>query len=222
MDRTSSSGQGSVPAGDEEMVRDGSLIIDESAVRREGLVEYEGTVGESDTSHAGHAGHSSHTSHAVETDVSMGTTSTGTTGTGSMGGDDLSMSTDNTSTAGTMAGGGSAHLAHIREGMTVIDANGDEVGKVSYVKMGDPEAMSTMGEEMDTGGGFLGGFLGDDNEPDVPDPFRSELIRDGFVKVDTKGFFGSDRYLPSNTIGTVSSDTVTLTVTRDSIPDGQG
>ena len=222
MDRTSSSGQGSVPAGDQEMVRDGSLIIDESAVRREGLVEYEGTVGESDTGHTSHTNHARHTGHAGETDVPMGTTSTGMTGTGSMGGDDLSMSSDNTSTAGTMAGGGSAHLAHIREGMTVIDTNGDEVGKVSYVKMGDPEAMSTMGEEMDTGGGLLGGFLGGDDTPDVPDPFRSELIRDGFVRVDTKGFFGADRYLTPNTIGTVSSDTVTLTVTRDSIPDGQG
>jgi len=217
VDRTSSSGQGNVPAGDEEMVRDGSLIIDESAVRREGLVEYEGTVGESDTVGTGTV---AETNMPVDTGS---TSSAGATGAGAMaGGNDLSMSSDNTATAGTMAGGGSASLAQIREGMTVVDANGDEIGKVSYVKMGDPEAMTTMGEVMDTGG-ILGGFMqGDDDRPDVPDPFRSELIRDGFVRVDSKGFFGADRYLTPNTIGTVSGDTVTLTVTRDNIPDGQG
>ncbi len=210
MDRTNSSGQGNMPASDDDMVRDGSLIIDESAVRREGLVEYEGSVGESN---------SAGTTQVVETDVPMETTSVGSTGASTMGGgDDLSMSSDNTASAGTLAGGGSTPLAQVREGMTVVDANGDDVGKVSYVKMGDPEAITTMGEEMDTGGGLMSGIGGDD-EPDVQDPFRSELIRDGFLKIGG-GFFGSDRYVPATMVNTVSTDTVTLNVTRDNLPQG--
>jgi hypothetical protein len=31
--------------------------------------------------------------------------------------------------------------------MTVVDAAGDEVGRVEYVKMGDPQAVTTIGEE---------------------------------------------------------------------------
>src|SRR5262249_7902643 len=32
-------------------------------------------------------------------------------------------------------------IAHVREGMTVVDAADDEIGKVKFVKMGDPEAV---------------------------------------------------------------------------------
>ncbi len=219
MDRTNNPGRGDAPTGDDEMIRDGSLIIDESAVRREGFVEYEGTVGEADAARA---------DRVVEADAPLETTTTTrvenvSSSAGAMASDDdLSMSSDNTASAGTLAGGGSAPLAQVREGMTVVDANGDEVGEVSYVKMGDPEAMTTMGQEMDTGGFLTGGLFGGGDQPDVPEPFRSELIRDGFVRVDSKGFFGSDRYLTANHIATVSGDTVTLNVTRDSIPDCQG
>ncbi len=219
MDRTNNPGRGDTPMGDDEMIRDGSLIIDESAVRREGFVEYEGTVGEADATRA---------DRVVEADAPRDTMTTTrvetvSSGAGTMAdGDDLSMSSDNTGSAGTLAGGGSAALAQIREGMSVVDANGDDVGKVSYVKMGDPEAMTTMGQEMDTGGFLTGGLFGGGDQPDVPEPFRSELIRDGFVRIDSKGFFGSDRYVTPNHIATVSGDTVTLNVMRDNLPDSQG
>src|SRR5437660_707247 len=41
----------------------------------------------------------------------------------------------------------SATIARVQEGMRVVDATGEQVGKVAYVKMGDPEAVTTQGNE---------------------------------------------------------------------------
>lgn len=117
---------------------------------------------------------------------------------------------------GALAG----RIDFVRENMQVVDAAGDELGKVSYVKMGDPQAITTQGEEMGGDAGLFSGGLfggGGDNEPDVAEPFRSELLREGFVKVGGGGFFGKDRYIRPSLIADVSGDMVRLNVTKDRI-----
>jgi hypothetical protein len=71
--------------------------------------------------------------------------------------------------------------------------------------------------------GALGTALADrEGEPDVPEPFRSQLVRTGFIKVDTKGWFRKDRYVPAELIAAVEGDAVRLSVTRDQLPTDEG
>jgi len=109
----------------------------------------------------------------------------------------------------------------VREGMTVMDSTGDKVGKVEGLKMGDPEAATEQGNELqDTGilGGLANAVFGDEREPDVPGPARARLLRSGYIKIDSPGFlFETDRYVPADMISSVDGDTVHLRVPKDQL-----
>jgi hypothetical protein len=60
--------------------------------------------------------------------------------------------------------------------------NGEEVGKVEFVKLGDPQAISIQGEDPDV-------------MPDVPRPFAARLLLTGYLKADRKGLFARDAML---------------------------
>ena len=118
-----------------------------------------------------------------------------------------------------------SHVMHgspiefVREGMTVVDSAGEKVGKVQDLKMGDPGATTEAGNELPDGG-FLGdiaeAFSGDEREPDVPGPMRAQLLRTGYIKIDSPGFlFETDRYVPADQIDSVTGDTVRLRATKD-------
>jgi hypothetical protein len=130
----------------------------------------------------------------------------------------------NPATAGPGAGKREEALfAQIREGMKVVDAAGEDVGKVDDIVMGDPEAVTTEGQEMrPADGGILGNVAqavtDPRGEPDVPDPFYSQLVRTGYIKVDAKGWFSKDRYVPAEFVAAVEDDVVRLAVTRDNLP----
>lgn len=156
-----------------------------------------------------------------------GAMESGGSGGGGMGsgGSGLSMSTDNTA-SGAMAADTAVVgvLGQIQEGMRVVDAAGDDIGKVDFVKMGDPQAATTMGQGMGDAGGtgdILGDvgdvFQGGDDAPDVEEPMRSQLLRTGFIKVDGKGWFDKDHYVPADQIAGVSGDAVTLTVAKEGL-----
>src|SRR5947209_4632952 len=90
-------------------------------------------------------------------------------------------------------------IERVYEGMKVVDAVGREIGKVSYVQMGDPEAATTQGNRP-----MRTGLLGDiaqaispavEPEPEVAEPLWSELTRLGFIKVDGPGLFEAERYV---------------------------
>ena len=70
--------------------------------------------------------------------------------------DPLSMSTDNTPEgemySDTVEGG---PISKVEIGDKVVDSTGKEIGKVKFVKMGDPNAATTEGQ-----GGYSEGFLG--------------------------------------------------------------
>lgn len=111
----------------------------------------------------------------------------------------------------------------IEEGMTVVDLAGEKVGKVEYVQFGDPEAVTTEGNDLERpAGGFVGdaamSVFGDEREPDVAEPARSQLLRYGFIKVDGPGLFAKDRYVRADLVGNVSDAIVTLKVSKDQLP----
>jgi len=122
--------------------------------------------------------------------------------------------------SGTSGSAWERKIEHVTEGMMVVDASGDEVGKVEYVQMGDPEAATTEGNELPEPGliGSIGqAIFGDEREPDVPEPKRSQLLRYGFLKVDGAGLTDADRYVRGDMVAGVSGDTVTLRVAKDQL-----
>jgi hypothetical protein len=125
------------------------------------------------------------------------------------------MSPDNTGAAGPLADPVESRIINqIQEGMRVVDVNGEDLGKVDHIKMGDPDAATVERDVYGGPGDLIAAFVGE-GEPDVPEPLRSRLLRHGYVKIDGKGWIDTDRYVTADAIGGVSGDTVTLTVNKD-------
>ena len=119
-------------------------------------------------------------------------------------------------------------LERVREGMTVMDESGRRLGTVALVRMGDPQAVTTQGEQSasndpgvvvaptaeaggPTGLGFVAPVLtAGSGGPDVPDPLRRHLLRAGFVEVDGPDLKGPARYVPGDRVADVSDGTVHL------------
>jgi hypothetical protein len=93
-------------------------------------------------------------------------------------------------------------IEKVYEGMKVVDVNGEEVGKVEFVKLGDPQAISIQDEDPDV-------------MPDVPQPFAARLLRTGYLKVDRKGLFARDAYVSATEVDEVEDNTVRLNVSKD-------
>lgn len=111
-------------------------------------------------------------------------------------------------------------LSLVQSGMRVIDADGEHIGEVTFVKMGDPEA-ATTGRQPDEGGGLIRDVaraFGFEGEPDVSPTLRARLLRNGYVRIDSRGLGASDRYVMADDIAGVASDTVRLAVRGDQIP----
>ena len=124
--------------------------------------------------------------------------------------DPLDMSTDNTPEgrmySDTVEGG---PISQVMIGDTVVDSTGKEVGTVKFVKMGDPNAVTTEGQE-DDDPGFLG--LGDDSYDmgDLPEQAQHQLMRVGFIHIDVS--WADDRFAGAGQIARVENNTVHLTV----------
>jgi hypothetical protein len=134
--------------------------------------------------------------------------------------DPLSMATDNTPEgridSDTVEGG---PITYVREGQTVVDALGEEVGKVERVRMGDPSAVTTRGEERNEPDTLIDVFADAlfGLESNLPESTRSEFIRTGYIQIDGKGLFGRDYAASAAQIANVTGDRVTLTVDRDAL-----
>ncbi|MBV9579555.1 MAG: hypothetical protein JO057_13285 [Chloroflexi bacterium] len=116
-------------------------------------------------------------------------------------------------------------LNRVQRGMHVLDAAGEDVGRVDLVQMGDPEADTTAGNESISAHPFdvvavaLSG--GESEEPNVPEPLRSRLVREGYLKLEGGGLLEADRYVPAGSIRGVSEDRVVLSVPREALAHGR-
>ena len=118
-----------------------------------------------------------------------------------------------------IAAGSGGGISQVTQGMKVLDASGEELGKVEHVRMGDPDAV-TLGANMPRQGGIIRDIaegLEGEGEPDVPEPLRSRFLRSGYIKIDGKGWIDTDRYAAAEHIAGVTGDTVTLTLLKDQI-----
>jgi hypothetical protein len=110
-----------------------------------------------------------------------------------------------------------ALIERVYDGMRVVDSEGRDVGKVQFVKMGDPEAETTQGNRIGAATGVTP-LDSDYNEPEVPQPIRDDLLRVGFIKVDGAGLFDTDRYFRADVIESVEGDVVRIRLTKDRLP----
>jgi hypothetical protein len=122
----------------------------------------------------------------------------------------------------------STPLEQVREGMSVIDTDGRPLGTVTRLQLGDPQAVTTAGNEPPTsaqagvllapaaategGAGVVGSLWGSDVDGlgDVPDVLRRDLRRAGFIQVDGVGLEGAKRFIPGDRIAEVADDIVRL------------
>jgi hypothetical protein len=110
-------------------------------------------------------------------------------------------------------------IVRVVPGMTVVDSTGAEVGKVEAVKMGDPEAVTTEGQEVGESQGVVRALADSifGSEPDVPGPLAARLLRMGYLKVDGKGLMEADRYVARDEIAEVSDSVIRLNVRKDQL-----
>lgn len=101
--------------------------------------------------------------------------------------------------------------------MRVVDSDGEVVGDVESLKMGDPEAVTTAGQRWS--GGLIDdlrdAFVG--AEPDVYRQRAEQLLRTGYLKVDARGLFAHDLYVGPEQIDHVDGSGVTLVVPRSQL-----
>lgn len=102
-------------------------------------------------------------------------------------------------------------MDQVREGMRVVDADGNELGTVETFKEGDPQAVTTEGQVRDRDGSLVDNlvsvFAGDGG---VPQERGERLVRLGYVKIDNKGIFTGDRYVAADQLDRVADDTLWL------------
>ncbi len=111
-------------------------------------------------------------------------------------------------------------ISRVEVGMGVFDRDGEQVGTVSAMKMGDPDAATVAGQQHREGlvEGLINTFVG--AEPDVPRQRAEQLLRSGYIKIDAKGFLARDLYAGADEIRYVDQ-TVRLSVPRSRlVPEG--
>jgi hypothetical protein len=129
--------------------------------------------------------------------------------------DPLSMSTDNTAEGerydDTVEGG---PISAVEIGDKVVDSTGKEIGKVKFVKMGDPNAATTEGQ-WGYSEGFLGLWGNDYDIGQLPAQFQGQLMRTGFIHIDIP--WAHDKFAGAGMIERVESHTVILNVPEENL-----
>lgn len=110
----------------------------------------------------------------------------------------------------------------IEVGMKVYDSELREIGKVDGLKY--PENATAPGIEPATvdaadrdDATLVDAVAEAFGREEVPEPLRSQLLRDGYVHLDTKGLFSSDRYILPEQIARMTGDGIQLNVTKDAL-----
>jgi hypothetical protein len=110
-------------------------------------------------------------------------------------------------------------IRRVTEGMTVVDVDGQKVGTVEAVRMGDAGATTAGGQadgRADDALTLLAEVFGAGS--DLDEHTQERLLRIGFLRVDAKGVFTGDRYVEAGEIAEVVDDEVRLSVPKGKLP----
>jgi hypothetical protein len=111
----------------------------------------------------------------------------------------------------------------VRVGMKVFDSDGHHIGKVDGLKFPEnaiaPEVevaeVDEAVDERDTT--IIGAVAEAFGHEDIPEPLRSQLLRDGYVHLKASGLFAADRYILPEQISGLNADGIKLNVTKDAL-----
>ena len=113
----------------------------------------------------------------------------------------------------------SSSLTTVEEGMDVRDVSGESIGTVKDVYLGGPEATSeppdTEAESSASPFDRLAPAVAPADR--LPREIIERLRQHGFIRIDSRGLFASDRYATAEQIASVSHDGVRLAVSRDEL-----
>jgi hypothetical protein len=108
-------------------------------------------------------------------------------------------------------------LQQVTEGMRVVDASGEDVGKVTFVQFTDPGAVTNDPARDPGEGSFVEdlaeAFTGASGKDDE---IEERLLKQGYIRVDG-GVIGDDKLATSGQIAVVSGDVVRLSVSKDTL-----
>ena len=128
--------------------------------------------------------------------------------------DELSMQTDNTpfgrEYGDTVEGG---PISQVMIGDRVVDSTGKELGKVKFVKMGDPTAATDKGQWSYSES--LLGWGSDYDLSGLPEQAQEQFMRVGYIHIDIS--LARDRFAGAGQIDRVESNTVYLKVPEENL-----
>jgi hypothetical protein len=112
----------------------------------------------------------------------------------------------------------------IHLGMKVYDNQHKQLGKIDDLRFSENE------EEPDVQPAELDASDRENRDPtlmgaiakafgyeDVPEPLRSRLLSEGYIRIDSDGLFAADRYILPSQIASAAGDEVTLNVGKDQL-----
>lgn len=114
-------------------------------------------------------------------------------------------------------------LAHVHEGMNVLDKAGHHIGTVNMVKMSDENPDTAAVEQVglnpleDRRSTLLETILEAFRIDEVPEEVHEQLMREGFVRIDADGLFASDRYITREQIAEVADGNLKLKVGKEQL-----
>jgi hypothetical protein len=107
--------------------------------------------------------------------------------------------------------------------MRVIDVDSNEIGKIDDFKFSEnedtPEVTPAGIDASDRQGdsSLVGDIARAFAPDDLPEALRERLLREGYIRLDTKGLFAADRYILPGQIARSEGDTLILNVRKDEL-----
>ena len=112
----------------------------------------------------------------------------------------------------------------IQVGMKVFDSELHEIGTVDGLKFpenqvapGVEPATVDAADDVQDENTIIEAVADAFGREDIPEPLRSQLLRDGYVHLDAKGLFARDRYILPEQIARMTADGIQLNVTKDAL-----
>jgi len=112
----------------------------------------------------------------------------------------------------------------IHIGMTVYDSGHKPIGTVEDFKFSEnEEAPAVQPADIDANDrpirrdGVLDSIADAFADKEIPEPLRSRLLLEGYIRLDTKGILAKHRYVLPSQIASSSGDEIRLNVTKDEL-----
>jgi hypothetical protein len=112
----------------------------------------------------------------------------------------------------------------IHIGMTVYDRAHHAIGKVEDFKFSEneeyPDVIPTDvdgTDKKDRRETILSAIAEAFGGEDIPEPLKSRLLTEGYIRLDTKGLLARDRFILPSQIASAAGDEITLNVDKDQL-----